>query len=165
MASGRCENQNDKPSDVFRKYHHRLCRLLHLHKQTFQSFVVAAFAKIIIDMDTKAAILDKSRYLGADTLLDHIEIKIGADPGLFTTVFEIMEQLEDLKSIAEEMKKEVCRIEKQHLEQGKFRFRHNYVPTQSYVRSFLISNSTFWSNNKKKLVKIMNNFRKVYKCV
>ena len=112
-----------KPSDVIHKHHDELCNMLDTSEPTLLRFAGKAYSERIIDMPTRLEIERKMGYRGAATLLDIIEWKVKAHPDLIFRVLKIMEELEYLKSIAEDMRDEVYQIEeqrKQHLAIGKF---------------------------------------------
>ena len=89
------------PREVFRVRRGKLYDVLNTSKPTLISLTEKAYAKNIIDKDTKIYIEEK---LSANTLLDHIEMRVDLYPD---TVFEIMGDQEYLKSTVKEMKIEI----------------------------------------------------------
>ncbi len=93
--------------EVLRDYHGELCQLLDASSETLSSFVVNLYAKRMIDMANKHEVLRTKGYQGADTLLDHLMLKVEAKPERFDKILEILMKQGATKDIAEKMKREL----------------------------------------------------------
>ena len=92
--------------DVLREYHGEICDVLNVSKDSLLSFTQKLFAVNIINRDTKISVTRIEGEEGADTLLDHIEIKVEQNPDCLQVVLELMENDEYLRHIVKKIKDE-----------------------------------------------------------
>ena len=95
-----------KPSDVLQSHHHQICLILSTTDAILLPFTAKLFEKHIIDRSTKNEISHNLGYKAADTLLDCLEMKVDVNSSLLQTVFQVMREVDTLKDVVEQMKKE-----------------------------------------------------------
>ena len=98
-------NSKSVASDVLVSHHDEMWKILNVSKITLLSLAVKLYAKRIIDIHTKSLVTTKGGYEEANTLLDHIKLKVDSKPEILPTVFEAMREHETLKDIVEKMEK------------------------------------------------------------
>ena len=100
-------------SEVLRKHHAEICKVLSVNSDTLKIFAGELFAKKMIDIHHKAEVIriGGSGYDGANKLQDILMLKIEATPQLFDTIIEIMTKIDLLKDIAEKMKEKVGKLQ------------------------------------------------------
>ena len=91
---------------MLREYHGEICDVLNVSKDSLLSFTLQLFAVNIIDRDTKISVNRTGGKEGADTLLDHIEVKIEQNPDCLQVVLQLMENHEYLCNIVKKIKGE-----------------------------------------------------------
>ena len=94
----------DKPSEVLRRRHSKVCEVLNISDTTFRSLVGRLFSDGLIDANTKASILRKLGHEGADKLMDILEMKVDAKPERLEVVLGIMSQEEPLRDVVMSMR-------------------------------------------------------------
>ena len=97
-------------SEVLRDYHGELCELLDASSETLNSFAGKLYSKKMIGKDIKREVIRTKGYLGADTLLDHLMLKVEDKPQRFDTILEIMMKQETMRDIAERMKMDLNNV-------------------------------------------------------
>ena len=90
-------------SDILVSHHNVICKVLSVSKTTLISLTGKLFEVRIVDRATKIAVISKGGYEGADTLLDHVEIRVDNNPQLLHTVLEAMRELKALKDVVEQI--------------------------------------------------------------
>ena len=100
----------ESPSDVLVSDHNDICKILDASETTLISLTGKLFQLRIVDRPTKIDIMSKGGYIGADTLLDHVETRVDNNPQVLITVFEAMRENTALKDITEQLEKETKQI-------------------------------------------------------
>lgn len=92
--------------DVFRNHHHELCTILDTSISTLTSFTGKLYSKKLVDRKTKREVIRTKGYEGADTLLDHLTLKLESDNSnkRYKLILELILQEEVLKDVGEKMK-------------------------------------------------------------
>ena len=98
-------NSKSVVSDVLVSHHNDICKVLAVSETTLISLAVELYAKRIIDIDTKSAVISKGGYKGADALLDIVKMGVDFKPGILLSVFDAMQKMNVLKDIVEKMQK------------------------------------------------------------
>ena len=93
--------------DVLRENHGKICDALNVSEDSLQSFTLNLFGAGIIGKDTKISVIRTGGKKGADTLLDHINLKVEHNPDCLHVVLELMEKDEYLSHIAKKIKGEI----------------------------------------------------------
>ena len=76
-------------------------------EDSLQSFTLNLFGAGIIGKDTKISVIRTGGKKGADTLLDHINLKVEQNPDCLHVVLELMEKDGYLSHIAKKIKGEI----------------------------------------------------------
>lgn len=92
--------------NVFRKHHHELCTILDTSPTTLISFTGKLYSEKLVDVATKNEVLRTKGYQGANTLLDHLALKLEYDNSSrrYKVILELMLQEEVLQDLGEKMK-------------------------------------------------------------
>ena len=77
-----------------------VCSSLSNSEESLLRFAGKLYDKELIDIGTKADVRRKKGYEGADIMMDYLLTKLKDSPALFTSVINIMKEVELLKTIA-----------------------------------------------------------------
>ena len=99
-----------KPSDHLVSCDNDICKALAASETTLDSLTGKLFQLRIVDRPTKIAVMSKGGYKGADTLLDHVEMRVDNNPEVLITVFEAMRENTALKDITEQLERKTNQI-------------------------------------------------------
>ena len=95
--------------EFLKSYHGDICGVLSRSEVTLITFTVMLYAKRIIDVHTKNAVIMRKGSEGADILMDRVEMKVEQTPRHLKRILRMMKKLEDLESISRKIGSEISR--------------------------------------------------------
>ena len=101
--SSNSEEDKELTSVVIRDHYSSLCTVLSTSKETLDSLVVKLYSERLISMQTKTSVMQEGGQKGANSLLDHIVLKMQLNPANILRIIEVMNSIELVSDVVQQM--------------------------------------------------------------
>ena len=92
--------------EVITHHQDKLCQVLHHNEEVLLLLLMKLVENSIIDDMTKNEVDRQKGYEGADTMMDHVKMKIQQIPALSQSILQVMREFAFFEDIVENMKQE-----------------------------------------------------------